>query len=140
MWDAEKARRQTESRLSAEHREEAERAARHAMNGSDIGRQIRSIFGSRETMSGAMQAMTLSGDHFIEAYEACSEVDADVSTQAVCLGLTMNLVTLLRIANRDSTQILDLVSRAIELSQLFEESLKETGGSSPFGRRPHADE
>lgn len=133
MWDKDAARRKLEeqSGLSQEELRMAEKAARKASTGSH-GAQIRELFESRENMTAAMQAMDLTNEHFQAAFLALQGMDDDATTEAVSLGLMMNLVMILRVIQRDPVQILDLCSRAVELSSLFEDAVMDTSGRNPF--------
>jgi|SoiMethySBSTD1v2_1073268.scaffolds.fasta_scaffold269270_3 hypothetical protein len=117
--------------LTEKQRKEAEDAAEIANHGP-IGAAIRELFEDRRTMVSAMQAMDLTQVGTHHAFHALAKMDRGANKKGVGLGLTMNLVMILRVMEFSTIEILDLVSRATELANLFEDAVLESGKPTPF--------
>jgi hypothetical protein len=111
---------------------ELERIVREEAKGK-TGANIRSLFGGRDEMRHAIQAMTLSKESVLGIIDHLGEMEDEASTESVGLGIMMNLVILLRLMGADSSQVLDLASRATLLADDFEEAMGKTKKYRPFG-------
>jgi hypothetical protein len=133
MWDPEDANRRVEAEgyLYVVEIKLAEEIGEKTAKGP-IGAQIRKLFQTKDMMGGTMQAMDLTRPHFQAAFRACHDVDDDVPADAVRLGLIMNLVLILQVVKTPPAEILDMCSRAIELTELFKESMVGVTGRDPF--------